>query len=407
MKCPGRARQSEHVSKQASAIGLSNDDNDSGPARLRTDLNTKGTVILLTGNTNLEAHRLTDANATFANPGESAFAHLAQAVLSDGYTFTTADRYNRTQSSSPSYLLNDLSIPIPIPTTCQEAQKVLCLSLESPLITHRLHHRLDTVTEPYVNSLFFSGLEKRVSAETTFHPLYWPNPMPIKGDRLNWETRGFLCMISSCKVANHSLFDRIDLKHPRHSARTAIDAILAKRRRHTDPWLANELYSRRLEAIRYFGSKGVLDLYGRGWNELSTRAVNQIRGEIDRCYRGSIAEKHVVLQQFKFNLCYENTILDGYITEKIFDAFRAGSVPIYLGAPDVTRHIPKSCFIDQRDFESLDSLHDYLRSMDGLDFENYLSAADEYQHSPGFRKFTETEFANRILSMIKKATRQQ
>lgn len=46
------------------------------------------------------------------------------------------------------------------------------------------------------------------------------------------------------------------------------------------------------------------------------------------------------LRQFKFNLCPENSDNMGYVTEKIFDAHKAGCIPIYWGAennpePDV------------------------------------------------------------------------
>ncbi|WP_295156965.1 glycosyltransferase family 10 [uncultured Brachyspira sp.] len=37
------------------------------------------------------------------------------------------------------------------------------------------------------------------------------------------------------------------------------------------------------------------------------------------------------LRQFKFNICPENCIEDGYITEKLFDAFNAGSIPVWNG----------------------------------------------------------------------------
>lgn len=37
------------------------------------------------------------------------------------------------------------------------------------------------------------------------------------------------------------------------------------------------------------------------------------------------------LKQFKFNICPENCIEDGYITEKLFDAFNAGCIPIWNG----------------------------------------------------------------------------
>ena len=34
----------------------------------------------------------------------------------------------------------------------------------------------------------------------------------------------------------------------------------------------------------------------------------------------------------------------GYITEKIFDSFFAGVVPIYWGAENITDYVPKSLY---------------------------------------------------------------
>lgn len=42
-------------------------------------------------------------------------------------------------------------------------------------------------------------------------------------------------------------------------------------------------------------------------------------------------DKIAYLRQFKFNLCPENTNNKGYVTEKIFEAIKAGCVPIYWG----------------------------------------------------------------------------
>ena len=41
------------------------------------------------------------------------------------------------------------------------------------------------------------------------------------------------------------------------------------------------------------------------------------------------------LRDFKFNICPENTISEGYITEKLFDSFRAGCIPIYSGDENI------------------------------------------------------------------------
>ena len=42
-------------------------------------------------------------------------------------------------------------------------------------------------------------------------------------------------------------------------------------------------------------------------------------------------DKIAYLCQFKFNLCPENSNNQGYVTEKVFEAIKAGCVPIYWG----------------------------------------------------------------------------
>ena len=41
--------------------------------------------------------------------------------------------------------------------------------------------------------------------------------------------------------------------------------------------------------------------------------------------------KNAFLKQFKFNLCSENALSEGYVTEKIFDAFECDCIPLYAG----------------------------------------------------------------------------
>lgn len=42
-------------------------------------------------------------------------------------------------------------------------------------------------------------------------------------------------------------------------------------------------------------------------------------------------DKIKYLQQFMFNLCPENTNIEGYVTEKLFQSFDSGAIPIYWG----------------------------------------------------------------------------
>jgi len=98
----------------------------------------------------------------------------------------------------------------------------------------------------------------------------------------------------------------------------------------------DELYTTRRNAIDFYEQHPQYEfhLYGYGWEK-----------EKLKCYRGAPEGKTAAIKQYKFSLCYENFRNDaGYITEKIFDCFYAGTVPIYLGAENVTDYIPENCF---------------------------------------------------------------
>jgi|JI9StandDraft_1071089.scaffolds.fasta_scaffold49296_2 hypothetical protein len=128
--------------------------------------------------------------------------------------------------------------------------------------------------------------------------------------------------------------------------------------------IEGELYTERQRAIKFFENKeeGLFDLYGRRWEK---------RGY--KNYRGAVIDKIAVLQEYKFTISYENSSSqNGYITEKIFDAFHAGVVPIYLGAPNIETYIPKGCFIDKRDFPSYEKLYDFLQNMSEEEYEIYI-----------------------------------
>ena len=74
--------------------------------------------------------------------------------------------------------------------------------------------------------------------------------------------------------------------------------------------------------------------------------------------------------RFKFTLAFENAIAEDYVTEKFYDPLYAGSVPVYLGAPNVERLAPaKDCYIDVRDFSGPRELAERLLELDADDEE--------------------------------------
>lgn len=67
----------------------------------------------------------------------------------------------------------------------------------------------------------------------------------------------------------------------------------------------------------------------------------------------------------KFTLAFENTIAEDYVTDKFFDALIAGSVPVYLGAPNVADFAPApNAFIDVADFDGPADLARHLNRLD-------------------------------------------
>jgi len=67
------------------------------------------------------------------------------------------------------------------------------------------------------------------------------------------------------------------------------------------------------------------------------------------------------IARYKFTLAFENSIATDYVTEKFFHPLIAGSVPVYLGAPNIAEFAPgKDCFINAADFDGAASLAAYL-----------------------------------------------
>lgn len=180
------------------------------------------------------------------------------------------------------------------------------------------------------------------------------------------------------------------------------------------------LYGERVNAIRWFEKyhPEAFEFYGVGWNEYVfpnikfVKILNRIRplkkflAPSFVSYRGQVERKRDVLGKYRFAICYENVKnIPGYITEKIFDCFFAGSVPVYLGADNITNHIPSECFIDKRDYGSYEELYDYLHGMSDETYLSYLENIGSFLKSDRSYPFTCEYFAKTIIDGILSATR--
>lgn len=179
----------------------------------------------------------------------------------------------------------------------------------------------------------------------------------------------------------------------------------------------NELYTERLRALEFFSRFDEIDLYGKAWDvppyrvgetwipATLTRINRYLRQHapflkmhpyqeaVRKTWRGVAPSKYETQSRYTFTICYENMMLPGWLNENLFDCFLVGTVPIFLGPPDITDYVPEECFIDKRRFATYDELRAYLKSLSEKQIRAYKGNARDYLKSDQFKPFRKESFA--------------
>ncbi len=87
---------------------------------------------------------------------------------------------------------------------------------------------------------------------------------------------------------------------------------------------------------------------------------------------GPVPDKEAFIKDYKFNIAFENSIYDGYTTEKLLEPMLMDSLPIYWGNKLVGLDFNPQSFINTTDFPSLEAVVEYVVKLDTND-EDYLS----------------------------------
>jgi hypothetical protein len=185
--------------------------------------------------------------------------------------------------------------------------------------------------------------------------------------------------------------------------------------RHPDP---RNLHDKRVEAIRFFEAEAPdrFALFGRGWQIPAVRpgAIGRLRKRLNEwrakaapgarpfsSWRGAVHRKSDVLRRARFSLCFENSRgAPGYLTEKIFDCFTSGCVPVYVGSPGIEARIPDACYIDGDTFGSMRELLRHLESIDRTAFDAYQQAMRAFLEGPQSRRFSNEHFCRVLVDTI-------
>ena len=115
------------------------------------------------------------------------------------------------------------------------------------------------------------------------------------------------------------------------------------------------------------------------------RYLNNIGGPIS----GGVGGKFEFLKPYKFNLAFENASVPGYTTEKLFEAMRARTVPIYWGNPRVAEEFNPKSFLNYHDFPSEEAFIEKIIELD-RDAAKYF----EYLQQPYFHNNQPNEYFN-------------
>jgi len=161
-----------------------------------------------------------------------------------------------------------------------------------------------------------------------------------------------------------------------------------------------ELLTERIRAIEFFGRTNDIDLYGYDWDKPLPFPYWFHEKRILKAYKGVVQLKLQTLCDYTFSLVFENCALPSHISEKIFDCFYAGAIPVYLGAPDIEEYIPKNCFIHTRDFKNYEALRRFLKSLAPAEIKAYRENAHSFLQSEKMNPFTLDHFAKLFVDAV-------
>jgi hypothetical protein len=103
-------------------------------------------------------------------------------------------------------------------------------------------------------------------------------------------------------------------------------------------------YPLRLHALEALSRIKSVDVYGR-----ATRKI--------------IESPHAIARLYNYILCFENDIYPGYVTEKPFEAYLSGAIPLYNGF-DKLNFLNPAATINLFQYSSLSDWVDYIKEVD-------------------------------------------
>ena len=110
----------------------------------------------------------------------------------------------------------------------------------------------------------------------------------------------------------------------------------------------------------------------------------------------NLASKRVFQSEYKFTIAFENASRDGYVTEKLIDAYAGLTVPIYSGDISVIDDFNWEAFLNYQDAREMDY---FVRNVKGLDED-----LESYRHIYEQPLLKEEPSLNEAIAFVMNAT---
>lgn len=289
---------------------------------------------------------------------------LRDAIIAQGAEMHTVDVAIERGITGQYWNMGNLNSPYLVQKYQDQFDFTGLMLFEPPVVKPRLYAKLNSLADKFkhihVHSLDIVAPYLSTKHHHKIREFRWPMaPFEINQPFFNATKQHLICCI-------------IGIHHPRDNNK--------------------ELYSFRTNWIAELSQQDTFDLFGAGWTWPGVRTFFWTtytfnRHSLLRRYCGRVESKIATMSNYKFALCIENMRCNGYITEKIFDCFFAGCIPIYYGAPNIASFVPNECYIPLENFKSARELTRYLENLSNTDIEHYRSNILKFLTGQKFEMF--------------------
>ncbi len=346
-------------------------------------------------------NKILDKNHCLKYPGASWMPIFAKIAKENGYDVVSGDMALKNKKNYRKiFVIQELNARDGLKLLKNGAVGAILTAAESPIFSYYFYDNVTKIAKKFkVRKLFkdsFNFIDKNGKNTPMYFPSYFASK---KREIIPWNQREFSVIVAANKSTNapYPLGLKNQLIWLIHKIYKIYSPSFKK-------YSKKELHSKRLEVIKYFGKRSKIDLYGANWLDFKRfdyAWLKDLKPILENLNPSFCKDKIKTISNYKYTFCFENISMKGYVTEKIIDCLVAGTIPIYLGAPDIYDFIPKECFINMRDFTSLEKLEYFLQNFSADNATKMIENGQKFLDSKDGQKFSYEYFAKDMMSLLK------